>query len=182
MALHDSEDLKMARGASQQQNLLNSQAGTSFGNAQSLYKDITSGYNGILANPGFSKDQINRQQEAAATPIAGQTASATAALGNRAAATRNTAGMVAGQRDIARQGAQLGSQAAWGVQNNADTVALNERDKALQGLSGLYGPSLSSAGSLYGDATRAMQSRPSVLDNIQQGVQIFRGLIPAPKG
>jgi hypothetical protein len=171
----------MARGAAQQQNLLNTKAGTSFNNAQSIYGNLTKDYNGILAQPGYTKDQINTQMNAAETPIAGQIASAKQALTNRSAATGNTAGMVSGQRDLARTGAQLGSQAAWGVQSNADNVALSERDKALQGMNSLYAPSLSSAGGLYGQATTAMEARPSVLQDIQQGANIFRTLIPAPK-
>lgn len=171
----------MARGAAQQQNLLNTQAKTSFGNAQNLYSGLTKDYQSILDQPGYTKDQINTQMNAAETPIAGQIASGQQTLKDRSASTGNTAGMVAGQRDLARTGAQLGSQAAWGVQSNADNVALSEHDKALQGMNSLYSPSLSSASSLYSQATNAMEARPSVLQDIGAGVGIFRNLIPAPK-
>jgi hypothetical protein len=89
--------------------------------------------------------------------------------------------MVAGQRDIARQGSQLGSQAAWGVQSNADTVALNERDKALQGISGLYGQSLGSSSDLYGQSTKAMEAGTSPFQNILSGVNAATGLVKAFK-
>ncbi len=148
-----------ARGSAQQQSLLNQKAGSQLNTANQLYGDVTAADKAILANPGFSPAQINTQMSAALTPIAGQVASGNAALARRAAATGNTAGMVAGQRDNVRTGAQLGSQAAWGVQSNADQTALSERDKALANLSSLYGPTLGSADSLYGSATNAMLGR-----------------------
>lgn len=157
----------MARGAAKQQGKLNALGDQSNQNAQNAYSTASGGYQGILANPGFSKDQINTQTEAATTPIAGQVATAQAALANRAAATHNTAGMVSGQRDIARTGAQQLSQAAWGVKNNADTVALSERDKALEGESNLYSTAGSQAGNLYGGATNSMLGRQSWVQNLQ---------------
>lgn len=172
----------MARGAAQQQNLLNSAGTSMLDTAKSLYSNVKSGFDSIIKSPGFSKDQINSQMNAAITPIAGQIASGKNAMLNRAGATRNTAGLTAGERDLSRSGAQLESQAAWGVENNADNVALRERDNALEGESSLYSPTLSSAGNLYSNATNAMSDRKSVLDNIQQGVNIFRTAIPAPKG
>lgn len=171
----------MARGAAAQENLLNKNAGSQFSSAQNLYGSLNQDYNSILAQPGYTKDQINTQMNSAMTPIAGQIASARQSMTNRAGATRNSAGLVSGERDLARTGAQLGSQAAWGVQSNADNVALQERDRALAGKSSLYAPTLSSASNLYGEATNAMNSRNSVLSDIAQGVKIFRDIIPAPK-
>lgn len=148
-----------ARGAKNEQGLLNDQAAAIGNNASSLYGSASTGYNGVLADPGFSKDQINTQTNAAVTPIAGQAASAQQALARRAAATNNSAGLVSGQDSAARTAGQQESQAAWGVQSNADQVSLNERDKALQGLSSLYGTTLNNSTSLYDIGQKAQATR-----------------------
>ncbi len=166
----------MARGAAEQENKLNTIGDTQTQNAQNVYNTALDSYKGVLAAPGFTKAQIGTQTKAALTPIAGQIAGSQAKLGARAAATRNTAGMVSGERDLARTGAQLSSQAAFGVQENADQVALNEADQARAGIAGLYSPTLNSAGNLYSNATNAMNSRQSVLGSIGQGVGIASGV------
>ena len=149
----------MARGAAQQENLLNTQAGTQFSNAQNAYSAASSGLNQIAQNPGYTPAQINAQTVAAQTPIAQQGAAARTGIINRAAATHNDAGMIAGEDAAARTSGQNQSTAALGVQNNAGQVALQQRMQALQGLGGLYGTASSGASSLYGNATQAMAQR-----------------------
>lgn len=172
----------MARGAEQQQNLLNTQAGTQFNNAQSAYGAASTGFNSIINNPGYTPQQIQQQTVAAQTPIAGQAATAQNQLKQRAAATGNTAGMVAGQDAAARTSGQQQSDAALGVQTNAANVALQQRMQAFQGQSGLYGTASGSAGNLYGNATQSMIARPSVLQDIGQTVGIAGNLLSLGKG
>jgi hypothetical protein len=171
----------MARGAAQQENLLNKQAGTQFQNAQNTYGQAAGGYAGVLAQPGFTPSQVNTQMNAAIAPVAGKVASSEAQLGNRAAATRNTAGMVAGQRAIARGGAEDLSQAAYGVQAGADKEALQNKMQALSGLSGLYGTASGSAGNLYGEATKAMDARAGVNQTIMGYINAATGAANAFK-
>lgn len=149
----------MAKGAKEQEDLLNTQAGAQLGNANSLYGSLINRTNAIMANPGFTPAQVNTQMNAAETPIAGQVRASQTALRNRAATSHNTAGLVSGQDQLARTGAQLGSQAAYGVQSGADKTALEDRNNALGVQSSLYAPTLGSANSLYGNATEAMKQR-----------------------
>lgn len=171
----------MARGTSQQQQTVNSAASTDLSNAQNLYGTVSSADNAILKNPGYSPAQINTQMNAALTPIAGQTAAAQTSLKQRAAATGNSAGLVAGQDQAARTGAQLGSQAAYGVQSNADNVALQQQNQALNNLTNLYGTTTGAATNLYGQGTSLAENTPSVLQDVQSGANIFRTILPAPK-
>lgn len=151
----------MPRGSGAQETLLNNQAGTSFGNAQTLYGQASSGYGGVLANPGYTPGQINSQTIAATTPYAAQKTQAVNALQRRAATSGNSAGIVSGEDMVARQAASGESQAQLSVANNAANKSLSERDEALKGISGLYGPSLSSASSLYGGANQALAGKGS---------------------
>lgn len=138
-------EFTVPRGAAQQENLLNSKAGTSFGNAQNAYSTAMGGYQSML----------NGTDTAALDPIASTYDSASANLYNTAARTRNNAGVTAGADQLARSKA-----------SSLSSAILGQREAALQGIAGLYGPSLSSASSLYGNATNAMEARPSVLQDV----------------
>jgi hypothetical protein len=160
----------MARGAEQQQNLLNTNAGKLFSNANSAYSSAMGGYQGILNNPGFSGADKASITSSTLDPIASTYGSAAADLYNRSARTRNDAGLTAGADELARSKAAALSSASGGLAKTFATTAMSERDRALAGIGGLYAPSLSGAGNLYGDATRAMLARPSVLQDVQGGL------------
>lgn len=133
----------MARGAAQQQTLLNQNAGTSFANAQNSYGTAEAGYKSLLGSNG-----------PATVAASGEAASAQAQLKDRAAATRNSAGLVSGQDAAVRTGAQQMSQGA-----------LADKDAGLKGLSNLYSTSSESADNLYKSATDAMMGRASGWQN-----------------
>jgi hypothetical protein len=163
----------VARGAAQQENLLNSQAGTSFGNAQNAYSSAMGGYQGILANPGYSTADKSAITSATLDPIASSFDSGTADLYNRAARTRNDAGVTAAADQMARSKAEGLSNASGSLAQTFANTAMSERDKALAGISGLYSPSLSSSSSLYGSATNAMEARPSVLQDVMGWAKVL---------
>jgi hypothetical protein len=166
----------MARGAEQQQNLLNTQAGKLFGNANSAYSSAMSGYGGILQNPGYSNPDKAAITSATLDPISSTFGSASADLYNRAARTRNDAGLTAGADQLARSKAAALATASGGLTSDFAKTAMSERDRALSGIASLYSPSISGSGSLYSDATRAMMSRPSVLDDITKGAGLVADL------
>lgn len=162
----------MARGAGQQEKLLNTQAGQLMGNAQQAYGSAYGGFQDILKSPGYSTADKSAITSATLDPIASSFGSASQDLYNRAARTRNDAALTASADQLARSKAEGLSNASGGLARTFADTALSERDRALAGLSGLYSPSLSGAGNLYGHATQAMMARPSVLSDIQQGLQI----------
>ncbi len=156
----------MARGAAQQENLLNTNAGQLLGNAQNAYNTASGGYNSILQNPGYSAGDKASITSATLDPIASSFGSATQDLYNRAARTRNDASLTAGADELARSKAEGLSNASGNLAKGFADTAMNERDRALSGLAGLYSPSVSGAGNLYGDATNAMEARNSVLQDV----------------
>lgn len=145
----------MAKGAAQQESLLNNQASTQLNNANSLYQTASK----IIQSPGYTPQQVNTQLKAAQTPIAAQTASAATRLANRSATSHNTAGLVAGEDELARTGASAAGEAGYKVQAGADQAGLQERDRLL---GSLYAPTLESSSSLYGDATKAQEGRTKI--------------------
>jgi len=162
----------MARGAAQQQSLLNTQAGTLMGNAQQAYGGAMGGYQSILQNPGYSAADKASITSATLDPISSTYGSATQDLYNRAARTRNDASLTAGADQLARSKAEGLSNASGQLAQTFANTAMNERDRALAGMAGLYSPSVSGAGNLYGHATQAMMARPSALQDIQQALAI----------
>jgi hypothetical protein len=163
----------MARGAAQQENLLNSKAGTSFNNAQNAYSGAMGGYQGILANPGYSTADKSSITSATLDPIASSFDSGTADLYNRAARTRNDAGVTAAADQMARSKAEGLSNASGNLAKTFADTAMSERDRALAGISGLYSPSLSSADSLYGTGTQAMEARNGVIQDVTGIAKLF---------
>jgi hypothetical protein len=162
----------MARGAEQQQNLLNTQAGKFVGNAQNAYGSAMTGYQGILANPGYSAGDKAAISSATLDPIGTSFDSASADLYNRAGRTRNDASLTAGADQLARSKAEMLSGASGRLQETFADRAMSERDRALAGVQGLYSPSVSGAGNLYSDATRAMMARPSALEDITGALKL----------
>jgi len=137
----------MGRGAQQQvmkqtnqqlaaQNAMNQQL---FSQGQSLANTAATGYQNLLANPGYTP----AQQSAITNQSMGALASTFAALAqsaaNRQARTRNSAGygdmLDALARQQGRQTAGLAQQNQFGFANQSRQDQLT----ALQGLSGLYG-------------------------------------------
>jgi hypothetical protein len=143
----------MARGAAAQENTLNQAAGQQLSNANSVYGNVSNSA-AQLMNP--NSPIVNSMVKSATTPVAAQTAAASTRLQNRASTSRNTAGLVSGEDQLARTAAQQGSQAAWGAQSGAFKTGL-------QAEGSLYAPAQSSADSLYGNATKAMDARTSPL-------------------
>lgn len=172
----------MARGASQQENLLNTNAGKLMSNAQAAYGGAMGGYQGIVQNPGYSGSDKAAITSSALDPITSTFGSATQNLYDQAARTRNNASTNATADQLARSKASALSNASGGLAENFASTAMNERDRALSGMAGLYAPSVSGAGNLYGHATTAMEARPSVLQDVSQVAGIAAGLGTAGVG
>ncbi len=155
----------MARGASAQENLLNSAASQQLQSARSVYGNVSNAASQLM-NP--NSPIVNNMVKSATTPVAAQVASAGTRLANRASTSRNTAGLVSGEDQLARTAAQEGSKAAWGAQTGAF-------DTGLKAESSLYAPTLGSSSSLYGQATDAMKARTSPLDWAKFGLDVAKG-------
>lgn len=156
----------MARGAAQQENLLNTQAGTQFNNAQSLYSGVNAADQGIIQNPGYTPAQQTSITNSTMQPIAQQQATAQENLNRTAARTRNDAGIVSGQDAVARSGMQALGQAGNQVGTQIANDAQSQQNQALNRQASLYGQTTNSADNLYGQANQAMMARPSVLQSI----------------
>ncbi len=153
----------MGRGAAQQENLLNTQAGTQFNNAQSLYGGVNTADQAIVANPGYTDQQKTAMTTGTLTPIAQQTAAAQNRMSNTAARTRNDAGLISGEAAAARSGAQAEATAGNQLQTQFANNSQQQQNTALNRQAGLYGPIVGSANSLYGQATQAMAQRKDPL-------------------
>jgi hypothetical protein len=156
----------------QQLGLLNNQAQTQFGEAGNIYSQIDPALNNILANPGYTPQQVSDLTTGALQPISSGYSSAAANLGRIGARTNNTAGIVSGQDQLARQGAAaMGTAGA----NLATQIADRPRQQTFQALSGLqnlYNPTLSEGGNLYGQATNVANNpkAPGIAADISQGL------------
>jgi hypothetical protein len=163
----------MARGAGQQENLLNTNASSLLSNAKNAYSSAMGGFQGILQNPGYSGSQMANITSSALDPITSTFGSTAQNLYNTAARTRNDASTNATADQLARSKASALSNASGGLAQNFASTAMNERDRALSGMAGLYSPSVSGADALYGQATNAMEARPSVLQDVTGIAKLF---------
>jgi hypothetical protein len=106
---------------------------------QALTNQVASGYQNLLANPGYTAEQKAAVQNQSLGSVASAFAALAASAANRAARTRNAAGygdlLAEAARERSRQSAALAQQndLAFADRARSDQLA------ALQGLSGLYG-------------------------------------------
>ncbi len=150
---------------------------------QAVRNQIATGYQNLLANPGYTPDQ----QSAISNQSLGALSSAFAALAqsaaNRAARTRNSAGygdlLDELSREQTRQAGSLAqqNQLAFANRARADQLA------ALQGLSGLYGVDSSALARTLGIpadllAVRQAASRGGFLEALGQGLGRSLGGLP----
>jgi predicted alpha/beta hydrolase len=146
-----------------QTNALNQQL---MGQQQSLGGQLSSQYQNILNNPGYSpttQAAITGQSQGA---VASAFDSLQQAANNRVAQTGNAAGFADLTDDLARQKAQQEASTAQQNQVTFANTALQQQNAALQGLSGLYGVDTNLLGRTLGIPSqllnvRANASRPS---------------------
>jgi carbamoylphosphate synthase small subunit len=160
----------MGRGAQQQtirmtdqqlasQNAMNQQL---YGQGSSLANTAATGYQNLLANPGYTPQQqsaINSQSMGALASAFGALANSAA---NRVARTRNSAGYGDLLDALAReQGRQTSSVAQ---QNQLAFANQSRQDQltALQGLSGLYGVDTSLLGRTLGIPAQLLNTRANL--------------------
>jgi hypothetical protein len=163
----------MARGAAAQENLLNQNAGQQLGAAQQLYSGVSSADASIVNNGGFMPGQREALTSASTSPIAASFDTEKAQLLGRAARTRNDAGVTAGADQLAASKGQQLSNAAAGVIK----TGIGNTNAAIGRQASLYGPTLGSANSLYGNATEAMKARNSVGQDIASGISDYNALV-----
>src|ERR1700722_4850074 len=148
----------MGRGAQQQtlqltdqqlasQNAMNQQL---YGQSQSLQNTATSGYQNLLANPGYTQPQQSAITNQSMGALASTFAALASSAANRLARTNNSAGYGDMLDALARQ---QGPQASSLAQQNRLAFANQSKQdqlSALQGLSGLYGTNSSLLSSALG--------------------------------
>lgn len=149
----------MPKGSKQQQDLLNQQAGTSFGNAQDAFKKASSGYQSLYANPGYTPSQSAALTSGTLAPIGAAGGTAIRNLYDTAARTGNSAGVTGGADAIARSRMQALGQGGNQVATQIADAARQDRNTGLAGEASLYAPSLASSSSLYGSAVDANKLR-----------------------
>jgi hypothetical protein len=148
----------MGRGAQQQTaqmtdqqiastNAINQQL---YSQSQSLANTAASGYQNLLANPGYTTAQQSAITNQSMGALASTFASLAQSAANRVARTRNSAGYGSLLDSLAQQQGQQTSSLA--QQNQLAFANQSKQDQltALQGLSGLYGVDTSLLGRTLG--------------------------------
>lgn len=147
----------MGRGASQTTQLTNQQLASQnamnqqlFSQGQSLENTVASGYQNLLANPGYTQAQQTAITGQSMGALASAFASAASNAANQVARTNNSAGYNDLLDSLARQQGQQASGLA--QQNQLAFANQSKQDQltALQGLSGLYGTNSSLLGKAIG--------------------------------
>jgi len=137
----------MGRGATQavinqtnsqlaSQNAMNQQL---YNQSQSLVNSATSGYQNLLANPGYTQAQQSAITNQSMGALASTFSSLASSAANHVALTNNSAGYGDMLDDLARQQGQQTANLAQQNQLSFANEAQQNQLTALQGLSSLYG-------------------------------------------
>jgi hypothetical protein len=146
----------MARGAAQQEQLLNTTAGQSGAQAQQIMGMELPVIQNQLQNPGY--DPVT----AAAIRRAGMDTTNTAfdaakfSAAQRAGATGNEAGFYGSANDLALKRAEALSKSATGAEEDIGKQKLQSQQQAIQDASQLYGFNKNAQVGLYGEANNAL--------------------------
>jgi hypothetical protein len=171
----------MARGAAQQQALSNQQAAGYQAAAKPLGAGATTAIEGQLANPGFDAVTSAAIRRSGMDTANSAFDAAKFSAAQRAGATGNDAMFYASADKLAQDKAAADATAATNAEVTIGKQKLDSQQQAIQDASQLYATNTRAGVDMYGQAESAMQARPSVLSDIQQGVQTFRAAFPAPK-
>jgi hypothetical protein len=147
----------MGRGAQQTMQLTNQQLASQnavnqelLGQGQTLENTAATGYQNLLANPGYTQTQQTAITGQSMGALASTFAALASSAANHAARTNNAAGYGDVLDSLARQQGQQASSLA--QQNQLAFANQSKQDQltALQGLSGLYGTNSSLLGKALG--------------------------------
>jgi hypothetical protein len=168
----------------QQQNTLNQQSGSLFGQAAGLGSTITGGYNSILQNPGYTPGQVSSLYSGALQPISSSYGSAAGNLGATAARTHNDAGLYSAASGLAGEAAGAMGPAASKVATQVANRPMEQTEKALTGLTSLYGPSLTAGTNLAGQSTSIANNpgSPSLFSDILGAAGAAGGILTGLNG
>ncbi|HVA62755.1 MAG TPA: hypothetical protein VNF74_03440 [Terriglobales bacterium] len=119
----------------------NQAAQQGYANQQQSYGSAYGGYQGELANPGYTAAEQQAMTQATTGSLAGAFDAARQRLQNQAARTGNTAGENATEEQLARQQGQQNAQDMGTLQQQFGQARIQGQQNALQGLGGLYGSS-----------------------------------------
>ncbi len=147
-------------------------AGFYQGQAADAGGQALAGYGNILAHPGYSEADKTAIQGATLGGLGASYQSSADEAGNRLARTRNSAGYGENLDELARSRGRDTAMAESGLQGKFADTALSERDKALQGMSGLYGIDAQTMAHLLG--TAAGSDKPGFWG--QLGGSVAKGL------
>jgi hypothetical protein len=171
----------VARGAAQQQALSNQQAAGYQAAAKPLGAGATTAIEGQLANPGFDPTTAAAIRRSGMDTANSAFDAAKFSAAQRAGATGNDAMFYASADKLAQDKAAADATAATNAEVTIGKQKLDSQKQAIQDASQLYATDTRAGVDMYGQAESAMQARPSVLSDIQQGVNTFRTAFPAPK-
>ncbi len=147
----------MGRGSQQTMQLTNQQLASQnatnqqlFSQGQALQSTVATGYQNLLANPGYTQAQQTDITGQSMGALASTFSALASSAANRLAATNNSAGYGDLLDSLARQQGQQASSLA--QQNQLAFANQSKQDQlsALQGLSGLYGTNSSLLSSALG--------------------------------
>ncbi|HUX68031.1 MAG TPA: hypothetical protein VMV31_11150 [Terriglobales bacterium] len=119
----------------------NQAAQQGYANQQQSYGSAYGGYQGELANPGFTPAEEQAMTQATSGSLAGAFGAARTRLQDHAARTGNTAGENATEEQLAREQGQQNAQALGNLQQAFGKARIQGQQNALQGLGSLYGTS-----------------------------------------
>lgn len=133
-----------AQKAADTTNVAKGQAGLSAGTtlgaqAQGIQGTLLPAYRSIVANPGYSAADKSAMRLSTLGGLGASFGSAADSAENRTARTRNSAGFGETLDELARERGRQTSTAEAGLESKFADTALSERDRALSGMSNLYG-------------------------------------------
>lgn len=127
--------------------------GTFAPNAASDRNTLLPAYQSILKNPGYSDADKSAMTTSTLGGIGATYGAARDSAANTVARTNNSAGYMSTLDDLARSQGRETATAEAGLQSKFADTALSERDKALSGVSNLYGIDTSTMAKLLGIGT-----------------------------
>lgn len=146
------QELKSAPG-------YNATAGSAVGTALPAYQSI-------VANPGYSDAQKRDITGATLGGLSANYGTARNEAANRVARTGNSAGYSASLDDLARSQGQQTSTAEQQLGEKFADTAMSERDKALSGISSLYGTSADTYAKLLSGQNPNFQQQPTFAEQL----------------
>jgi hypothetical protein len=172
----------MARGAAAQQQKLNSKGDQLGGQAQQIMGSELPVIQSQLQNPGYDPTTAAAIRRSGLDTVNTAFDASKFSAAQRAGSTGNDAMYYASADKTAQDRAGALSTAATNAEMDIGKQKLASQQQAIADASQLYGYNTNAMGLMYDQAGKMITAQPSVMDNIQQGVNIAKTGLGAAAG